>query len=261
MVLLNQETRLLTGSSDSELRAWDISYLQEVSRDMNHGVERCFHPFSFFFLLSSVSLPPAQAKAEGEPEVKKGKTELEEEEEEEDKEGVDESPEEVQNPRVSNCYMEHLYNHLYVGQRTERRIRSVLCLLVSTQSLVQHLCLHQSSLLHSPSASSLLSAHPEVSEGRLHPERSHRPRGLAVHRRQVQRPRLPRECEASFCPSSSEQRGGKRGRGGGLGLLLKVILLRQGNDSVLEVFRVLPEAEVQQKMKKKEKKAKKKAAQ
>lgn len=39
------------------------------------------------------------------------------------------------------------------------------------------------------------------------------------------------------------------------------ILLHQGNDSTLEVFRVLPEAEVQQKMKKKEKKAKKKAAQ
>lgn len=33
MVLLNQETRLLTGSADSELRAWDISYLQEVRRD------------------------------------------------------------------------------------------------------------------------------------------------------------------------------------------------------------------------------------
>lgn len=40
-----------------------------------------------------------------------------------------------------------------------------------------------------------------------------------------------------------------------------MILLHQGNDSVLEVFRVLSEAEVQKKMKKKEKKAKKKAAQ
>lgn len=39
-----------------------------------------------------------------------------------------------------------------------------------------------------------------------------------------------------------------------------MILCRQGNDSVLEVFRVLPEAEVQRKMKKKEKKAQKKAA-
>ncbi|KAA8593033.1 hypothetical protein FQN60_018488 [Etheostoma spectabile] len=29
MVLLNQENRLLTGSADSELRAWDINYLQE----------------------------------------------------------------------------------------------------------------------------------------------------------------------------------------------------------------------------------------
>lgn len=31
MVLLNQENRLLTGSADSELRAWDIDYLDEVS--------------------------------------------------------------------------------------------------------------------------------------------------------------------------------------------------------------------------------------
>lgn len=30
MVLLNQESRLLTGSADSELRAWDIQYIQEV---------------------------------------------------------------------------------------------------------------------------------------------------------------------------------------------------------------------------------------
>ena len=30
MALLNQENRLLTGSADSELRAWDISYLEEV---------------------------------------------------------------------------------------------------------------------------------------------------------------------------------------------------------------------------------------
>lgn len=33
MVLLDQESRLLTGSADSELRAWDISYLQEVRRN------------------------------------------------------------------------------------------------------------------------------------------------------------------------------------------------------------------------------------
>jgi len=32
MVLLNQENRLLTGSADSELRAWDITYLQEVRK-------------------------------------------------------------------------------------------------------------------------------------------------------------------------------------------------------------------------------------
>lgn len=31
MVLLDRDSRLLTGSADSELRAWDIAYLQEVS--------------------------------------------------------------------------------------------------------------------------------------------------------------------------------------------------------------------------------------
>lgn len=33
MVLLSQESRLLTGSADSELRAWDIKYLEEVRKD------------------------------------------------------------------------------------------------------------------------------------------------------------------------------------------------------------------------------------
>jgi U3 small nucleolar RNA-associated protein 12 len=33
MVLLDQESRLLTGSADSELRAWDINYLSQV--DLN----------------------------------------------------------------------------------------------------------------------------------------------------------------------------------------------------------------------------------
>lgn len=37
MVLLDQENRLLTGSADSELRAWDITYLQEVSSNMDPG--------------------------------------------------------------------------------------------------------------------------------------------------------------------------------------------------------------------------------
>lgn len=32
MVLLNQENRLLTGSADSELRAWDIQDIEEVKR-------------------------------------------------------------------------------------------------------------------------------------------------------------------------------------------------------------------------------------
>lgn len=35
MVLLNEENRLLTGSADSELRAWDIDYLEEVSKQHN----------------------------------------------------------------------------------------------------------------------------------------------------------------------------------------------------------------------------------
>lgn len=30
LVLVSEEKRLITGASDSELRAWDISYLQEV---------------------------------------------------------------------------------------------------------------------------------------------------------------------------------------------------------------------------------------
>lgn len=101
MVLLDQENRLLTGSADSELRAWDITYLQEVSSNTQVMAECCFKHSVFLFLsfFLSVSLPPAQAKAEGEPEVKKGKTELEEDEDEEDKEGIDESPEEVQKSR------------------------------------------------------------------------------------------------------------------------------------------------------------------
>lgn len=73
-------------------------------------VECCFKQPVFLFL--SVWLPPAQLKAEGEPEVKKGKTELEEDEDEEDKEGIDESPEEVQKSRFCNCYMEHIYDPL-----------------------------------------------------------------------------------------------------------------------------------------------------
>ncbi|KAK7913686.1 hypothetical protein WMY93_013897 [Mugilogobius chulae] len=67
MLLLNQQNRLLTGSADSELRAWDIHYLQE-------------------------------GKAEGEPEVKKGKTLVNKEDEEKDEE-LDENPEE----RILSC--------------------------------------------------------------------------------------------------------------------------------------------------------------
>lgn len=38
MVLLNQESRLLTGSADSELRAWDIRHMQEVRREGGRSV-------------------------------------------------------------------------------------------------------------------------------------------------------------------------------------------------------------------------------
>lgn len=66
MVLLDQESRLLTGSADSELRAWDIHYLQEE-------------------------------RAEGEPDVKKGKTLLDEDKDQEEEQ--DEDPEE----RILSC--------------------------------------------------------------------------------------------------------------------------------------------------------------
>lgn len=56
MVLLDQETRLLTGSADSELRAWDITYLQEVSSNMKLMAECCFKhsvfPLSFCLVAS-----------------------------------------------------------------------------------------------------------------------------------------------------------------------------------------------------------------
>ncbi|XP_013856209.1 WD repeat-containing protein 3, partial [Austrofundulus limnaeus] len=68
MVLLNQGNRLLTGSADSELRAWDINFLEEE-------------------------------KAEGEPKVKKGKTLLDDEDEDHEKEDDDESVEE----RILRC--------------------------------------------------------------------------------------------------------------------------------------------------------------
>lgn len=66
MVLLNQGSRLVTGSADSELRAWDISHLQEGPRG-------------------------------DEPVVKKGKSLLDDDDDEE--QGPDEGPEE----RILNC--------------------------------------------------------------------------------------------------------------------------------------------------------------
>lgn len=99
MVLLDRDSRLLTGSADSELRAWDIAYLQEVSvsnmdRDQWSNVGGFKYP-SF----PPVSLPPAQVKLEGEPEEKRGKIELVEDGDEDDQE-ADEGPEEVQATNV-----------------------------------------------------------------------------------------------------------------------------------------------------------------
>lgn len=38
LVLVSEEKRLITGASDSELRAWDIAYLEEVMAPFSdHG--------------------------------------------------------------------------------------------------------------------------------------------------------------------------------------------------------------------------------
>ncbi|XP_037542664.1 WD repeat-containing protein 3-like [Nematolebias whitei] len=71
MLLLNQENRLLTGSADSELRAWDMSFLEEE-------------------------------KAEGEPKVKKEKILLDDNDDgEEDHEKGDED--ERLEERILSC--------------------------------------------------------------------------------------------------------------------------------------------------------------
>ena len=111
MVLLNSENRLLTGSADSELRAWDINYLEEVR------TQKCIYHFLFMIKChiddpaSVVVKAPSlsQAKAEGEPKVKKGKTLLEENDDDEDnEEEVDESLEEVrENQRCKSCNKVH----------------------------------------------------------------------------------------------------------------------------------------------------------
>lgn len=46
MALLNQESRLITGSADSELRAWDINYLQEVSTE---ELQLAFYTHNYIF--------------------------------------------------------------------------------------------------------------------------------------------------------------------------------------------------------------------
>uniref|UniRef100_H3CIA2 WD repeat-containing protein 3 n=1 Tax=Tetraodon nigroviridis TaxID=99883 RepID=H3CIA2_TETNG len=129
MVLLDQDNRLLTGSADSELRAWDITYLQEI----------------------------------------------------------DESPEEVQKP---------------------------------LSSVLSRLLAHPLSL-PPPSLQRILSCHKAGS--------------------------ILREARDRVVSLTTDARS--------------AVIACHANESVLELFRVLPEVEVQQKMKKKEKKAKKKAAQ
>lgn len=41
MVLVSEEKRLVTGASDSELRAWDIAYLQEVITVSSEHLPMC----------------------------------------------------------------------------------------------------------------------------------------------------------------------------------------------------------------------------
>lgn len=107
MVLLNQESRLLTGSADSELRAWDLRYLQEVRRH----TEDAWLSIPVHLISDSLTIQACicvhtervclslQEKAEGEPEVKKGKTLLGDDDDDDDddtQEGGDEGLEEVQ---------------------------------------------------------------------------------------------------------------------------------------------------------------------
>ncbi len=110
MVLLNHESRLLTGSADSELRAWDIQYIEEV-RHITHAVPNGYFvgwiTFQYSLECDTWTLRElklisyiqndikvsSQGKEVGEPKEKKVRTLLENEEE--DEEGLDEEPEEV----------------------------------------------------------------------------------------------------------------------------------------------------------------------
>lgn len=52
MVLLNQENRLLTGSADSELRAWDIDYLEEVNKQRSGHILTLQTSYSVKYVLN-----------------------------------------------------------------------------------------------------------------------------------------------------------------------------------------------------------------
>lgn len=94
MVLLNQESRLLTGSADSELRAWDINYLQEE-------------------------------RAEGEPDLKKGKTLLQEDDDREEEH--DDSPEErILSCKKSGSILREARDRV-VSMTADNRARVVVC--------------------------------------------------------------------------------------------------------------------------------------
>ncbi|XP_072301134.1 WD repeat-containing protein 3 [Eucyclogobius newberryi] len=96
MVLLNHQNRLLTGSADSELRAWDISYLQE-------------------------------GRVEGEPVVKKGKTLVKEEEDEERDEELDENPEErILSCKKAGSILREARDRV-VSMATDNRARIIAC--------------------------------------------------------------------------------------------------------------------------------------
>lgn len=51
MVLVSEEKRLITGAADSELRAWDIAYLQEVMTVSDHGQ---LHVFTVCHLINRI---------------------------------------------------------------------------------------------------------------------------------------------------------------------------------------------------------------
>lgn len=41
MALISEEKRLITGSADSELRVWDITYIQEVRYSLCNPSQSC----------------------------------------------------------------------------------------------------------------------------------------------------------------------------------------------------------------------------